>query len=284
MTITALAQWFGGNRMLGEHVGKLLDGCKWVGVPFAGGMGELLHIKARTMLVNDLHRHVINLARVVADDALRPELVRRLNAKGVHPDELAGAQAWCAERELLPPAPHAARDLEWAENYFVCSWMGRGGNGGARDEFTGRVATRWNATGGDSAVRYFNAVEGLEAFSRTLKRCTFEVKDAFEFIARCFDGDDYGIYEDPPFPVAGRKYRFHCGKTEKEERDWHTRLRDTNLRFTKTRVVMRFYDHPLIRELYPETRWHWNLLEGRKQSNEAAPEVLLVNQRDGLLF
>jgi hypothetical protein len=43
--------------------------------------------------------------------------------------------------------------------------------------------------------------------------------------------------------------------------------------------VCRFYDVPLVRELYPADRWEWRHLEGRKQTNEAAPEVLLVNRR-----
>lgn len=35
-------------------------------------------------------------------------------------------------------------------------------------------------------------------------------------------------------------------------------------------------DHPLVRELYPESAWTWNRFDGRKQTNDAAPEVLLV--------
>jgi len=65
--ITALAPWFGSNRTLAENVGTALAGCQWVGVPFAGGMCELLQIKARSLLVSDLHRHVLNLAAVAAD-------------------------------------------------------------------------------------------------------------------------------------------------------------------------------------------------------------------------
>ena len=42
--ITALAPWFGSNRTLAENVGRALAGCEWVGVPFAGGMCELLPV------------------------------------------------------------------------------------------------------------------------------------------------------------------------------------------------------------------------------------------------
>jgi len=32
--------------MLGAHVGKALQGCSWVGIPFAGGLCEVPHIDA----------------------------------------------------------------------------------------------------------------------------------------------------------------------------------------------------------------------------------------------
>ena len=42
---------------------RLLDGCEWVGIPFAGGMSEVPHIKAHTVVVNDLHEGIITLGR-----------------------------------------------------------------------------------------------------------------------------------------------------------------------------------------------------------------------------
>jgi hypothetical protein len=54
--------------------------------------------------------------------------------------------------------------------------------------------------------------------------------------------------------------------------------------FTRARVVCRFYDHPLIRELYPTGQWTWHEFSGRKQSNAAAPEVLLTNDKQRSLF
>lgn len=62
-SVTSIASWFGSNRMLAPIVGQELAGVPWVGIPFAGGMSELVHITARTLQVNDLHEHVINLVR-----------------------------------------------------------------------------------------------------------------------------------------------------------------------------------------------------------------------------
>jgi DNA adenine methylase len=283
MKIGALAPWFGSNRLLAGEVGALLEGCVWVAIPFAGGMCEVPHIGARTILVNDLHRHVINLARVVSDDSLRPQLVRRLARKAFHPETLTSAQQWCKANDI-GDARNFEPSLPAAEHYFVCCWMNRSGKcgQGANDcgggEFSAtKPALRWNANGGDSAVRYFSALRSLVPFSRSLKRCTFDTIDGFDFLARCEDKQSHGIYADPPFPGVGRRYRYNAGNTDAAELAWHTRLRDALARFAKTRVVCRFYDHPLIRELYPETRWTWKRLKGRTQANAEAPELLLIN-------
>src|SRR5437868_4359672 len=86
--------------MLAEHVGKALAGCEWVGIPFAGGMAEVPHIKARGMLINDLHRDVINLARVIADDEGAEWLATKAAEPIFHPDELAEAQTQCKNEQL----------------------------------------------------------------------------------------------------------------------------------------------------------------------------------------
>jgi DNA adenine methylase len=268
MKVKALAPWFGSNRILAENVGEFMAGCTWVGIPFAGGMCEVAHITARTVLVNDVHRHVINLARVVADDQLRPKLVRWLRAACFHPDELDQCQERCKARE---PEPHAAPDFDSACAYFVSVWMGRSHIAGTDDEFCGRLSTRWNANGGDSAVRYRNAVKSLAAWGRVMRRCSFSVLDVFAFLERCEDAANHGIYCDPPFPGPGDRYRHQF--TEADQRKLAVALAG----FGQTRVVCRFYDHPLIRELYPEGRWYWHRFKGRKQSNEEAPEVLIVN-------
>ena len=261
--------------MLCPEIGQLLDGCNWLGVPFAGGMSVLLYTSARTILVNDLHRHVINLARVVADDQLRPELIRRLRRKAFHPDELKLAQEVCSRLEPLPTWA-TPPDLSTAEAYFVCCWMNRAGKAGIDDEFNGRPAVRWKANGGDSVVRFQSAIRAIAVFGRVLRRCGFETMDAFEFLARCEDLPGHGLYLDPPFPEVGWRYKHNCGDTPDRERDWHARLRDAVVRFEKTRVVMRFYDHELIRALYPESEWTWHCFTGRTQANKDAPEVLLV--------
>lgn len=74
--VAAVAQWHGSCRASCERIGTALGDLVWCGVPFAGGMPELPYIRTRTGIANDLHRHLINLARVIRE---RPaDLVDRL--------------------------------------------------------------------------------------------------------------------------------------------------------------------------------------------------------------
>lgn len=267
--VTALAPWFGAARMIAKHVGDALDGCRWVGVPFAGGMTELLYIKATTIVVSDPHRNIINLARCVQDDGAFTELKRRLDSTLFHPETLSDAQEWC--RQCQPIGTHGLADIQAAYNFFICAWMGRSGNAGADNEFKGNLSTRWNANGGDSCKRFRSAVRALWQWRRVFRRCNFASLDVFDFLKECDDSEGHGLYIDAPWPDDGAKYRHKF--TEEQQRQLAEKLSA----FEHMRVVIRYGDHPLIRKLYPEDRWQWTAIEGRTQGNNAKAEVLITN-------
>lgn len=264
--IKAIAPWFGGNRILAPAVGEELAGCTWVGIPFAGGMSEVFEIDASSIVVNDKHRHVVNLAFCIADPAKRREIIRHANRVPFHPDVLSAAQEFCAAN--LEPA---IGDVDAAKNYFVAAWMARSGIGGGRGEFTGRTPVRWNANGGDSNTRFRSAIRSVATWSQVMRRCNFRTEDAFDFLDQIRDDAKNGIYVDAPWPDAGEKYRHKFTAADQK------RLRDSLVRFRLARVVVRFGVHPLISELYDRSVWTWRTLSGRKQSNATSPEVLLIN-------
>ena len=283
MTTTALAQWYGSNRTLARTVGVQLGRLKWAGVPFCGGCCELPHIRARSGIASDLHRHIINMARVVREPVLKAELAARLDATLFHPDELSASQDRCRVREETyrvadslfgggRPAPQPdTPDVAWAFDYFVCCWMGRGGNAGTATEFRQSMSFRWNANGGDSCTRFRSAADSLDAWHQALRPWNFVTMDALAFLADCQDEEGHGIYPDAPWPGPGDKYAARF--SERQQRDLAKEL----ARFKKARVVIRFGDHPLIRELYPEDRWNWLRQTSRAQSNGDVPEVLILN-------
>jgi DNA adenine methylase len=287
MKVTAVANWFGGARMVADRIGTLLRGCSLVLVPFAGGMSELPYIEAAKLLVNDKHRHLINLARVMAHPTMGPKLYRSLRRLPFHPVALMAAQSRCSERgeavetgavsdlfgsTRAPATAPTAPDLEWAIDYAVSSWMGRGGNAGTRGEFNGALPIRYSPNGGGSGQRFHNWTASIPAWRRVLRRCEFSTDDALEMLAAAHDNPKCGIYCDPPWPDAGDGYRHTVDETF--QRSLAERLRT----FNEARVVVRFGDHPLIRALYPETVWTWQRYPSRSQHNKAVDEVLILNR------
>ncbi len=270
--IAAIAPWYGSNRSLAHKVGDLLAGCKHVTVPFAGGMCELPYITANIVVVSDLHRHVINLARVIQQH--REKLQQTIEDTAFHPNQLVLSQNNCRriESSKNPPDDESAC-FWWAFDYFCCVWMSRSATAGTDSEFNGAISTRWIASGGDSVVRFRNAGESLTAWQEVMRRCSFVCMDFFDLIEKVADLPENGLYNDSPFPGPGDNYKHKFG--EPELRRMAARL----AKFEKLRIVTRYYDHPLIRELYPEDRWTWHRLDGGKtQKNKEAPEVLLVNR------
>jgi len=156
--------------------------------------------------------------------------------------------------------------------YFCCSWMSRHGETGKDSEFTTGQSFRWNANGGDSAKHYWSAVASINAWRRVLRRANFVCMDAFDFLAKCKDEPKNGIYVDAPWPDDGDDYKHKF--TELQQRRLAARLGE----FKQARVVVRFGEHPLIRELYPEPLWTWKLATSRTQGNNAKAEALIVNQ------
>ncbi len=271
--VTSIVPNFGSNRTLAHEVGTLLDGCKWVGVVFAGGMSECRYINARTINVNDKHRHLIALARTMACPVLGPKLYRRVRRLAFHPEELALAQANCRSRDAQGDHPDAVcylGQLDWAVDYFVVAWMTRHDSALTDKEFKAGTSTRWNAGGGDSNKHYRSAVEGLIAWHRILQAVNFTCLDWREFLLKCKDLPEHGIYCDAPWPKDGDCYTHKF--TEADQRELAAKLSA----YQHARIVVRYGDHPLIRELYPEPEWTWHSVNGRTQTNAAKAEVLIV--------
>jgi DNA adenine methylase len=281
----AIANWFGSNRLLAATVGAQLGELTWCAIPFAGGCSELPYIKTRTGIASDLHRHLVNLARVIRNDTLQHELARRLEATLYHPDELAAAQDRCSEREsanvgygalfgmpeMNPDRPADHANVDWAYDYFLCTWMTGGGRSGTSSEFNQSMSFRWGADGGDSCGRFRSAAESFSGWFEAMRPWNFIVQDAISFLGKIKNAEGYGCYADAPWPDDGDGYKHGVD-------DYFQRTLAKDLtRFKKTRVVVRFGDHPLIRELYPESHWNWVLQSSRAQSNGEVKEVLIIN-------
>lgn len=266
--IGGLVPWFGAARKTAAVCGEATRGCDWVGVPFCGSLAEVPAIVAAGALevvCNDAHRHLINLARVMADQALGAALFRRLRRQPFSPEVLADAQWACVKSD-----PGANLDPEAAFSYFVSSWAGRSGKAGTDGEHRGGLAMRWKGGGGASALRFSGACWSIRDWWAVLERCTFLSMDAMQFLAKVPDAPRNCLYCDPPWPEAGEPYKHGFGEGD------HVELARVLGAFRQTRVVVRTGGDALTRRLYPvEVGWVWVSIEGRNQANVKAAEWLI---------
>lgn len=275
--ITGLAPWFGSYRLHAEKPAALMGNRPFVCVLFAGSMCEVRHFAATTLLVNDKHHDLINLAEVVR--LHREQLALMLVGRLFHPRVLAEAQERLRTARAtggLWGSDVYASGIYRAADYFTCVWMGRSALAGTPGELNSGLALRYDAGGGDSAKRFRSAVESLAAWERTLQRCSFACEDFRAVLGRVGDDAGVGIYADPPFPEDGDAYLYAFS-----ERDHRDLARELGSR-VNSRVVVRFHDHPWVRELYPEGdgaapgTWVYHAFGGRDQHNGEERELLLV--------
>lgn len=264
-------------------VGKQLGRLRWCGIPCVGGAAEIPHIDTAAGLANDLHLHIINLARVVRNREQRARLIESLESRLFHPSELAQAQHRCPSREMgsvagglfagdaAPVRLQDDGDVEWAADYFVASWMGRGGEAGKTREFSQNLAFRFSSSGGASSTRYRSAVESLEAWGHALRDWEFCTMDAIEFLDRIKDDPGHGVYVDPPWPMLGDEYKHSVSES------FHVRLYAKLMSFKNVRVVVRYGDHELIERLYANPQWTWIRHASTNQRGNDCDEVLIVN-------
>lgn len=279
--ITALAPWFGGKRNLAPAIVAEIGAHRVYWEPFCGSLAVLLAKPVCVMeTANDLHGDLINLARVLRSEAMALDLYGRLERLVFHEDLFHETAVRCRARDRAP-APEAP-DVGRAEDFMVVSWFGRNGTIGT-DSYNHNFCVRYTSNGGHAARRWLSVTESIPVWHRRLKHVTCLNRDAFEVLARVADEDRTAIYVDAPYIVKGARYLFDFVPED------HVRLAEALGRFRRARVVVSYYDHPLLGDLY--RGWRKCHLEASKapanhgmrgRSGAAvAPEVLLIN--DGLL-
>lgn len=287
MKTSRLVPWFGANALHAHVPAKILYDVDWLCIPFAGSMCEIPHFKRSVqIMVSDKHDELIRLARIVRDEHTSNLLGYSLAKKLFHPAELEAAKETLARARrggvsLFSGTGGAIpTELEIAEAYFIVCWMGRSAVAGTKAEEHVNLALRYDAGGGDPTTRYHSAVDSLQAWKLALRRCQFTREDVFAVVdrvaarvaAKDFDPKEtrVGFYMDPPWPDDGDGY-LHTFKPADQ-----VRLAMVMAGLPKSvHVLMRFGDHPLIRELYPESGWKWHRVEGRDQHRKAKAEVFL---------
>jgi DNA adenine methylase len=280
--IGALAPWFGAKRTLAPEIVGELGKHRVYWEPFCGSMAVLLAKPLCVMeTANDLHGDLINLARVLKDEETALDLYGRIERLVFHEDLFHVAAERCRARELLPT--EESPDVGRAEDFMICSWFGRNGTIGTSG-YNQNFCVRYTANGGHAAKRWLSVAESLPWWHRRLRHVTLLNRDAFEILDRIADDGQTVIYVDSPYLIKGAKYVYDFEATD------HERLAASLSRFKRVRVVVSYYEHERLAQLYPG--WRKRSFEvskslvnqGKRDQGGAtkATEVLLIN--DGRMF
>lgn len=277
--IGAITPWFGGKRTLGVEIAATFgDHSAYWGLCCGSLAVEFAKEPCSMETCVDLHGDLTNLAFVLQQRSLAEDLYDRLE-RTLLSRELFLKSAHVIRTQPAPAGDDPA-DVDRAYHYMVVSWFGRNGVAGTGIYDAGFCA-RYTKNGGHAARRFCSAVESIPVWHERLKKITIIRDDIFVHLPRIEDAHRTVIYIDPPYVVKGVKYLHDFQDAD------HIRLAEHLRRFTKTRVVVSYYDHPLLRELYHD--WRWEHLEATKAMvNQGmrdkggatkAPEVLLINEK-----
>lgn len=288
MKVKCVVPWFGSKRSLAQRIVDELGPHKSYWNPTVGSFAvEMLKPPAAHEHVNDLHGNLINLARVIVDPKLGPQLYRRLRRVWSHETLFARCKEQIeAEVEEVGlfglQLPEELPPLDRAYLYFIVSWQGRNGVAGTQ-RVNYQPSVRWTSGGGHGGIRFSNAVSSIPAWRRRMRRLTILQRDLFQIIPRIEDQEGTVLYLDPPYIRDGARTG-NCTYLHEFKPADHLRLAKELRRFQKARIVVSYYDHQLLTELYRG----WTFVDCSRQKNlhvqnrrgvglSEAPEVLIIN-------
>jgi DNA adenine methylase len=279
MKIKAILPYFGGKRNLAPRIVEMLGDHRVYWEPFCGSMAVLMAKPPCVMeTVNDLHKDLINLARVIQDVKLANRLYRKMRRTLMHEQLFREAAERYKQRGYYKNLD--SPDFDRAYEYLLLSWLGRNGVTGTHSYNQG-FCVRYTANGGHAAKRFQSVIDSIYAWRRRLANVTILDRDAFELLERIDDKKGTVIYIDPPYIKKGAKYIHDFKETD------HWRLAELLNKFDKARIVVSYYDHPKLYELYPDwQRVEINISKSLvnqgmryKKTKIIANEVLLVNKK-----
>lgn len=296
MQIKALAPWAGSKRNLAPKiVAELGPHRAWWELCCGSCAVTLVKPPASMETVVDLNGDLVNLALCIQSDVLCGLLEDRLHRTWMSDDlfQHSAERIHKGRFDFEMTAP----DWERAYDFFVFSWMGRNGQSGTTKQ-SRSFCRRFTANGGHAATRFRGVVDSLTAFNDRMRGLTILRADLFEILPRIEDARGTVIYIDPPYIAKGLRYIHDDDGSQSAVRKvlnlddksplpvsaWHRALSVLLNRLQYTRVIVSYYAHPLLAELYPG----WTVREfdvskslansgARGKSDARATEVLLIN-------
>lgn len=184
-------RYLGGKFRLAPWIISFLPPHKVYIEPFGGAANVLLRKpRAKVEVYNDLEDDVVNLFRVLREDAQAARLIQQLRLTPF------------ARTEFFAAYEPAADPVERARRMIVRSFMGHGATASRIDRTTGFRAVNTSANA-DPSKSWSTFPDSLSEAIKRLDGVAIENVPAEELI-RTRDGKDVLFYVDPPYVHATR--------------------------------------------------------------------------------
>jgi len=228
-----------------------------------GGAASVLIRKPRSFaeIYNDLDGEIVNLFRILRDDAMSSRLRHLLRLTPF------------AREELNLAYEPTGCIIERARRLLIIGFMGFGSNGHNTSIRTGfRISARRSGT--TPAHDWVDWPESMGALIERLRGVTIESKPALDILAR-HDAPDTLHYVDPPYVHSSRNRgrRSHDYRHEMHDED-HRDLSNA-LKRLRGMVVLSGYPTRLYDELYPD--WHQVRKAALADGARRRTEILWLN-------
>ncbi|MEC0171680.1 DNA adenine methylase [Paenibacillus graminis] len=258
--------WFGGKSKYAEYIISRFPVHKKYVEPF-GGAAHVIAQKPRITheVYNDIDDNVVNFLMV---NRKYPE--RLAKACISIPYSRAIFERW--KREQLPSDP-----FERAVRWF---YMNRSAISKGNAEEVPQTGWRHSTVSGQNPANgYITACNLLKSFSDRMSGVMIEKED-FRVIIPKYDDEKTLFYVDPPY--VGREKYYAGGFSEEDHRELAKLLKDV-----QGKVVLSYYEDPLIEELY--SGWNREYFDAHRQvvgyetQDNSTEELLLMNFDNGQL-
>lgn len=243
--------WLGGKNRMRDRIVPYTCGASLYVEPFAGALNVLLGRTARgTEVINDLDHRVVNFYRVLQNDAMRGQLLKKLKYTPYARMEFGRALEILENAGLHPAGALPAGDVDKAWAFFVAQNQGISGNG-----CNATNANNWGiSTETDPVLRFRGHVAKLERLAERLLDVVIEHRDALALI-RTWDRPHALFYCDPPYVPDTRKMQSgHARYREEMTLEHHQALIDALLSI-QGQAILSGYRAPVVHDRLENAGW-----------------------------
>lgn len=263
--------YMGGKYKLVKKISSRLHATgKTCLVDVFGGSGAItLHSGFKKRIYNDINGDIVNLFRVMADDRNRRALLRKLKwtptSRQIFKDDYAIFVQGGYSFRLVDCKLERAR-MTFYRHIFCFGGKTR----------TGGFAV---STGDRSQIKeinkYHNVLKDFSAFGKEFSNIVIENLDFTDLIEIYGYRDETVFFVDPPYPGFSAYYSDNLDNYQ------HERLAVMLTRIPAP-VICTFYEHPLVKKLYPAEGWKYETVNGSKNAvqggNNRADELILTKK------